>query len=248
MTSKAISPIITSAKANSKKLLAVLIDPDKLGESALINLVKEASAAQADLIFIGGSLITGISLDSCIETVKSHCNIPVILFPGSIMQVSPKADAILFMSLISGRNPDLLIGNQVISAPYIKQIKLETLSTGYMLVDCGQSTTAIYMSGSAPLPYNKPEIAACTALAGEVLGLSQFYLDGGSGADKTVNPEIIKAVRSAVDKPIIVGGGIRSAAQAKLICEAGADVLVIGNVTEENPAIIKEIASTIHSF
>jgi len=248
MTSKAISPIITSAKANSKKLLAVLIDPDKLGESALINLVKEASAAQADLIFIGGSLITGISLDSCIETVKSHCNIPVILFPGSIMQVSPKADAILFMSLISGRNPDLLIGNQVISAPYIKQIKLETLSTGYMLVDCGQSTTAIYMSGSAPLPYNKPEIAACTALAGEMLGLSQFYLDGGSGADKTVNPEIIKAVRSAVDKPIIVGGGIRSAAQAKLICEAGADVLVIGNVTEENPAIIKEIASTIHSF
>lgn len=248
MSRKAISPIITSAKANSKKLLAVLIDPDKLGEAALIDLVKEANAAPADLIFIGGSLITGTSLDSCITTVKSHSNIPVILFPGSIMQVSPKADAILFMSLISGRNPDLLIGNQVISAPYINQIKLETLSTGYMLVDCGQSTTAIYMSGSAPLPYNKPEIAACTALAGEMLGLSQFYLDGGSGADKTVNPEIIKAVRAAVEKPIIVGGGIRSAAQAKLICEAGADVIVIGNVTEENPAIIKEIASTIHSF
>jgi phosphoglycerol geranylgeranyltransferase len=248
MRRKAISPIITTAKAHSKKLLAVLIDPDKLEEHALINLVQEANTAAADLIFIGGSLITGTGLDTCIETVKEHSEIPVILFPGSIMQVSPKADAILYMSLISGRNPDLLIGNQVISAPYIKQINLETLSTGYMLVDCGQSTTAIYMSGSAPLPYNKPEIAACTAMAGDMLGLSQFYLDGGSGADKTVNPEIIKAVRAAVDKPIIVGGGIRNAAQAKLICEAGADVIVIGNVTEENPAIIKEIANTIHSF
>ena len=248
MTRKAISPIINSAKADSKKLLAVLIDPDKLGDKALINLVQEANKAPADLIFIGGSLITGTSLDSCIETVKSHTSIPVILFPGSIMQVSPKADAILFMSLISGRNPDLLIGNQVISAPYIKQVGLEVLSTGYMLVDCGQSTTAIYMSGSAPLPYNKPEIAACTALAGEMLGLSQFYLDGGSGADKTVNPKIISAVREAVKAPIIVGGGIRSASQAKEVCQAGADVIVIGNVTEENPAVIKEIANTIHSF
>jgi phosphoglycerol geranylgeranyltransferase len=248
MTSNAISHIVSAAKAKSKKLLALLIDPDKMQEEDLVHLVSEANSAAADLIFIGGSLITGAGLDNCIDTVKKHTKIPVVLFPGSIMQVSPKADALLFMSLISGRNPDLLIGNQVISAPYIKKINLEYLSTGYMLVDCGQSTTAIYMSGSAPLPYNKPEIAACTAMAGDMLGLSQFYLDGGSGADKTVNPEIVKAVRAAVDKPIIVGGGIRNAEQAKTICEAGADIIVIGNVTEENPAIIKEIASTIHSL
>jgi phosphoglycerol geranylgeranyltransferase len=248
MTRNAISHIVSKARANSKKLLAVLIDPDKMHEEALVHLIGEAKAAKADLIFIGGSLITGAGLDKCIDTVKMHTSIPVILFPGSIMQVSPKADAILFMSLISGRNPDLLIGNQVISAPYIKKINLEYLSTGYMLVDCGQSTTAIYMSGSAPLPYNKPEIAACTAMAGDMLGLSQFYLDGGSGADKTVNPEIVKAVRAAVDKPIIVGGGIRTTEQAKIICEAGADIIVIGNVTEKNPSIIREIARTIHSF
>lgn len=248
MNRKAVSPIIQAAKAQSKKLLALLIDPDKMQDDKLVHLVTEANDAAVDLIFIGGSLITGASLDACIEMVKSHSSIPVTLFPGSIMQISDKADALLFMSLISGRNPDLLIGNQVISAPYIKKTNLEIISTGYMLVDCGQSTTAIYMSGSPALPYNKPEIAACTAMAGDMLGLSQFYLDGGSGADKTVNPAIVEAVRKSVDKPIIVGGGIRNSDQALSICKAGADVIVIGNITEENPAIIKEIASSIHQL
>ena len=243
-----VSHIIDRARERGTKLLAVLIDPDKPSDPELISLCKKAEENGADLIFVGGSLLSADGLDQCLHTIRANCKIPVILFPGSVLQISEKADGILFLSLISGRNPDLLIGNQVIAAPYLKSSKLEVLPTAYMLVDCGTTTTAIYMSNSTPLPYEKPDIAACTAMAGEFLGLRYFYIDGGSGAQKAVSPEMIKAVRKSIDRPIIVGGGIRDAQTAKNIAEAGADVIVVGNLFEKNPEAMADIAKAIHQI
>jgi len=248
MNKPQVSHIIKQAKASGRKLLAVLIDPDKSSEQDLISLCQKSEASGADLIFVGGSLLTGDHLESCLETVKQACSIPVILFPGSVLQVSDKADGILFLSLISGRNPDLLIGNHVIAAPYLKNTKLEVLPTAYMLVDCGQTTTAIYMSNSQPLPYHKPEIAACTAMAGEFLGLQYFYLDGGSGAEKPISAEMIGAIHKSIDKPIIVGGGIRTPEAALEIANAGADVVVIGNLFESNPSAVSSMAEALHNI
>ncbi len=243
-----VSHIIDRAKESGKKLLAVLIDPDKPSELALIDLCQKASNNGADLIFVGGSLLSRDGLEDCLKTVKANCNLPVLLFPGSVLQISEQADGILFLSLISGRNADLLIGNHVIAAPYLKNAKLEVLPTAYMLVDCGTTTTAIYMSNSQAIPHNKPDIAACTAMAGEMLGLRYFYIDGGSGSEKTVSPEMISAIRKSIDRPIIVGGGIRSAAEARQIAEAGADVIVVGNLFEKQPEAMAEIAEAIHQL
>jgi phosphoglycerol geranylgeranyltransferase len=248
MNRSKVSHIIDAARQSKKKLLAVLIDPDKPSENELISLCKRAEKSGANLIFVGGSLLTHDGLDQCLTIVMSHCNIPVLLFPGSVLQISDKADGILFLSLISGRNADLLIGNQVIAAPYLKNSNLEVLPTGYMLVDCGKSTTAIYMSNSAPIPYEKADIAACTAIAGEFLGLGYFYLDGGSGAEKSISTEMINAVRNAIDRPIIVGGGIRDGHTAKALAQAGADVIVVGNLFEENPEAMDEIAQALQSL
>lgn len=238
---------ITEGYLQGKKRLAVLVDPDTPDSSTLQTIIKNANEAKADFIFLGGSLLIKDALDECIDAIKSMTNIPVILFPGSIMQISGKADAMLFISLISGRNPELLIGSHVIAAPYIKQAKLETLPTGYILVDSGRQTTASYMSGSAPVPHNKPEIAACTAMAGEMLGQKLIYMDGGSGADNPISTAMIAAVRKSVDLPIIIGGGIRDAQTAVSICKAGADIVVVGNATEQNPDLIKTIAQAVHN-
>lgn len=246
MSTQSVYQIILSAKQRGRKLLALLIDPDTPDGDGLKNLATEAEKANVDLIFVGGSLLLKDVLDDCLTNLKSFTNIPVILFPGSVLQISEKADALLFLSLISGRNPDLLIGNHVIAAPYLKQLNLELLPTGYMLVDSGRATTASYMSGSQPIPHNKPEIAACTAMAGEMLGLKLLYLDGGSGAQNPVSEEMIGQVRAAVEAPIIVGGGIATAEKALANCKAGADVIVVGNATEKNPAILKEIAEAVH--
>ncbi|HAD95946.1 MAG TPA: geranylgeranylglyceryl/heptaprenylglyceryl phosphate synthase [Cryomorphaceae bacterium] len=240
--------IISQARQKNKKLLAVLIDPDTPGDEQLLEIIEHVNMSGADLIFVGGSLLTHDSLDQCLKVIKSNTKAPVILFPGSVMQISPQADAILFLSLISGRNPELLIGNQVIAAPYIRQSGLEVLPTGYMLIDSGRPTTASYMSNSLPIPHHKSEIAACTAMAGEMLGLKLIYMDGGSGADKHVSTDMIEEVRKSVDAPIIIGGGIRNAEAAQDICRAGADVIVVGNATESNPAILKEIAEAIHNL
>lgn len=237
---------ILEAKQQKRKLLAVLIDPDTPDNEQLETLVTQINEAKADLIFVGGSLLVKDALDHCVRKIKALSQVPVILFPGSVLQISPSADAILFLSLISGRNPDLLIGSQVIAAPYIKQSGLEVLPTGYMLVESGRATTASYMSNSQPIPRNKSEIAACTAMAGEMLGLKLIYMDGGSGAEQHVDTHMIKAVKQQIDAPIIIGGGIKTPQAAKEICDAGADVIVVGNATEHNPLIIKEIASAIH--
>ena len=246
--SQTVSDILISAKAKGQKLLAVLIDPDKPNEVLLNTLIETINKSGVSLIFFGGSLLTQFELDSKIDFIKSRTKAAVITFPSGVQQVSAQADALLFLSLISGRNPELLIGQQVISAPLIKKLGVETLATGYMLVDGGKPTTASYMSGTLPIPANKPEIAACTAMAGEMLGLKFMYLDAGSGAENAINPEMIFAVSQSVETPIIVGGGIKDVATAKKLCLAGADVIVVGNATEKNPRLIQEMAAAIQNL
>ena len=211
-------------------------------------IVEKAKSAKADLFFVGGSLLTNDSLDSCLETLKSESDIPVILFPGNAMQVNNKADAILFLSLISGRNAEMLIGKQVITAPILKQSSLEVLPTGYILIDSGKPTTVSYMSNTTPIPHEKNEVAACTAMAGEMLGLKCIFMDGGSGALNPISEKMIAMVRQSVDTPLIIGGGINSGKKAAANCEAGADVIVVGNAIEKDENLIEEIANAIHSY
>jgi len=200
--------------------------------------------SKVDFVFVGGSLLTETNFHACVKKIKSESKVPVILFPGSPSQINEDADAILFLSLISGRNAELLIGQHVIAAPFLRKTKLEIIPTGYMLVDCGRATTASYISQTFPLPYNKPEIAAATAMAGEMLGLKCMYLDGGSGAEKPVSLKMIHAVREAVNVPIIVGGGIRNEEQAKDLYNAGADLLVVGTAFEEEPELLFALAQS----
>jgi putative glycerol-1-phosphate prenyltransferase len=235
-------------RAAGKKLLAVLIDPDKADSSLLDSQLDAINEGGIELIFFGGSLLTRFDLDEKLRYIRSRTQARIILFPGSVQQVSSGADAILFLSLISGRNPELLIGQHVLAAPMIKQANLEVLSTGYMLVDGGRPTTASYISGTLPLPADKPDIAACTALAGTMLGLSHIYLDAGSGALNPVSVDMIQAVREMVDVPLIVGGGIRDCDAAVDRAQAGADVVVVGNITEKKPLVIQEIAKAFKSI
>ena len=233
---------ISSLQSAKNRGLAVLLDPDKLGDSERRkHIISMAAQCGVDLFLVGGSLMTEDHLNACFKDIKALSSIPSVLFPGSPVQLRKGPDAVLFLSLISGRNAELLIGQHVIAAPLIKQYGLETISTGYMLVDCGKSTTASYISGTQPLPYNKPEIAAATALAGEMLGQKMFYLDGGSGAAKPVSPEMISAVRQSVSAPLVVGGGIKTPEQADVAYAAGADLIVIGTAFEENPDLIFDI-------
>lgn len=238
---------IKDCRNSSKKLFAILIDPDKQDKNALLNIIEKAKNAQVDLFFVGGSLLTNDNLNSCIETLKENCQIPVVLFPGNAMQVNNKADAILFLSLISGRNADMLIGKQVITAPILKQSSLEIIPTGYMLIDSGKPTTASYMSNTTPIPFEKNEVAACTAMAGEMLGLKCIFMDGGSGAHNPISEKMISLVRQSVDTPVIVGGGINSGQKAIENCKAGADIIVVGNAIEKDNSLIEEIANAIHN-
>lgn len=234
------SRILKKSKAGHKQI-AVLVDPDRHQESEFTALASQLSQFPIDYFFIGGSLLSKDLLDACLEAFKSVTNIPLIIFPGGIMQVNGKADALLFLSLISGRNPELLIGKQVESVPYILNAKLEPISTGYMLIEGGNITTAQYISNTIPIPSDKPEIAALTAKAGEMLGMKMIYLDAGSGAKNSIPKAMIQAVRKIVDIPIIVGGGIKTAKEAQDKLEAGADLIVIGNVLEKDPQILEEI-------
>ena len=239
---------IFDSKKNKSKLFALLVDPDKQDNDDLLSLIEKSIKAKVDLFFIGGSLLMDDKLEECITTIKSKSDIPVILFPGNSMQISNKADAILFLSLISGRNPHTLIGQQVISAPILKQTNLEIVSTGYMLIDSGEATTASYMSNTTPIPHAKYNIATATAIAGEMLGLKLIFLDGGSGAKQAISTKMISSVSSQIDIPLIVGGGIRSAEKAIENCAAGADIIVVGNAIEIENGLIAEIAEAIHNF
>ena len=236
---------ILQSKKEGKKLFAILIDPDKQNKDSLSAIINKANNNNVDFFFVGGSLLTNNNLNSCISTIKENSNIPVILFPGNAMQVHNKADGILFLSLISGRNPEMLIGKQVITAPILKKSNLEVLSTGYMLIESGKSTTASYMSTTTPIPYDKNDVAVCTAMAGEMLGLKLIFMDGGSGAINTISEDMIKSVSEEIDCPLIIGGGINTAKKALKKLKAGADIIVVGNAIENNTDLITEISIKI---
>lgn len=237
---------IVENKDKGFKQLAVLLDPDKVTDRQAEKLGRLANECKVDFLFIGGSLLTNGNLSNCIQRVKENCDIPVILFPGNSSQIDGNADALLFLSLISGRNPELLIGKHVASAPIIKEKQLEAIPTGYMLIESGNTTTALYMSNTQPIPAEKNDIAACTAMAGEMLGLKMIFMDAGSGAHHPVSEEMIAAVRQVIQVPLIVGGGIRTPEKAWLNCKAGADMIVIGNLLEKNPELMAEFSEAIH--
>ena len=239
---------ISQQKAKAHKAFAVLVDPDKLTSESLLDTIQLAKQAGVDYIFVGGSLVVTDTLDKVVAAIKANCDIPVVLFPGSPDQITPKADALLYLSLISGRNPELLIGQHVISAPFVKQSGLEIIPVGYMLIDGGTPTTVSYISNTNPIPSNKNDIASCTAMAGEMLGLKVIYMDAGSGAQRAIPTTMISQVAKYVQIPIIVGGGITSPEKAKENCLAGADIIVVGNAIEKDPALITEMAAAIHGL
>jgi phosphoglycerol geranylgeranyltransferase len=238
---------IYSSFTRPQKQLAVLIDPDKQTKDSLLQLIAHAENCRTDFFFVGGSVLVEGRFEETIATLKAHTKIPVIIFPGSNYQLSAKADAVLFLSLISGRNPEYLIGQHVTSAPVIKEMALEVIPTGYILIDGGRVSSTSYITQTVPIPGDKTDIAAATALAGQMLGMKLIYLEAGSGAATHVNPELIKAVKKNISVPLIVGGGIRNSEQAEEICNAGADIIVVGNVLEKEPEALMEISLAVHS-
>lgn len=226
----------------------VLIDPDKISGNNLNNFIIHCEKSGVDGFLVGGSLMVSGDLEKSIDSIKESASLPVIIFPGGTEQVLKNADAILFLSLISGRNADQLIGKHILAAPVINKFGIEPISTGYMLVESGRVTTAEYISGSKPIPRNKPEIAAATALAAQYLGMKLIYLEAGSGADTPVPNEMIKYVSTACEIPIIVGGGIRDAKTAREKVKSGAKIIVTGNYFEDerNWNQIKQFADAVH--
>lgn len=247
MTNK-IYDLIVSNKELGKKSIAVLIDPDKLKIASLDSFINSIELNEVDYIFYGGSLILSSDYEQKLIYLKSKLKIPVVLFPGNSLHLNSNADGILLLSLISGRNPEYLIGQHVIAAPHLKKSGLEILSTSYLLIDSGTQTTVSYISNTTPIPNNKPEIAACTALAGEQLGMKLIYLDGGSGAKIPVSKEIINTVKNTTSNPLIVGGGINTPAKATEALEAGADIIVVGNALETNQDLLNELSKVIKNF
>ncbi|MBD2702569.1 geranylgeranylglyceryl/heptaprenylglyceryl phosphate synthase [Spirosoma sp. BT702] len=240
--------ILRDFRRTGRKAFAVLIDPDKTDENGLFSLLARINVHPVDLFLVGGSLVTDYVHKEVIATIRKHSQIPIILFPGNPLHIVSSADAILLLSLISGRNPEFLIGQHVIAAPLLKKSGLEILSTGYMVVDSGTQTTVSYVSGTMPLPHDKPAVAACTAMAGEMLGLQLMYLDAGSGARWPVSPEMIAAVRAVVDVPLIVGGGLNSGERAYEALKAGADMIVVGNGIEQNPDLLPQLSAVVQEF
>ena len=242
-----VYPYIAEQHRKGRKLFAVLIDPDDIESAGIDSVVKLAEESGVDLFFVGGSLVTGNSMHDTIVKLKAASKIPVIIFPGSIQQVDKAADALLFLSLISGRNPELLIGSQVQAAPFIKRSGIEAISTGYMLIDGGAPTTVSYISNTLPIPADKKSIAVSTALAGELLGMKLIYMDAGSGAKNAIPVDMIQSVAKETTLPLIVGGGIRQPEQAYERASAGASIIVVGNAIETNAALITEMSFAIHS-
>lgn len=225
--------LLLGLKKQRHKGFAILVDPDKVSESQLLRMTDQASAHGATCILVGGSLVQDTYIQQLVPLLKAHTPLPVILFPGSIQQVVPAADALFFLSLISGRNPDLLIGRHVEAVPLLRSSNLEVIPTGYLLVDGGKLTTAHYVSNTLPIPHDKHEIAVTTALAGQYLGMQVIYLDAGSGALHPVSSRMIQAVSQEITLPLVVGGGIRTEADAASAWQAGADLIVIGSVLEQ---------------
>lgn len=229
-------------KDRSKKRIALLVDPDAYDNNSLEELTAMINQYPPDLILVGGSILFK-PIDLTITSLKLGCNVPVFIFPGNLFQLSDRADGIFFLSLISGRNPEFLIGNHVLAAPHLGRSGIEVIPTAYMLIGNGQSTSVEYMSNTNPIPGDKIDIAVATAMAGEMLGLKALYLEAGSGASHSVEPGMISAIRKNISLPLIAGGGIRSEAKAMELFHAGADMIVVGNAVEKNPALLHDFCS-----
>ncbi len=223
----------------SRKAVAQLIDPDKYDDGSLVEATHRAVTAGVDFFLAGGSL-THTSVSHLVSRLKELSDIPVILFPGNLIQLTASADAVFLLSLISGRNPELLIGNHVVAAPFLKAIRDRVIPVGYILVDCGGRTSVEYMSQTSPIPRAKNDIAAATALAGEMLGMQAIYLEAGSGADNPVDPVMIKEVRAEINIPLITGGGLNTPEKISDAFSAGADIVVTGNGCEQNSHLITD--------
>jgi putative glycerol-1-phosphate prenyltransferase len=243
MQNKVYQHIIANV-ANKRTMLAVLIDPDKCSESHLQILLPLLKANTPDFIFMGGSQLK-LPFADLVDLFQKELNVPVVLFPGDATQFSPNADALLFLSLISGRNTEYLISQHVNSAIPIKKSGLEVIPTGYMLIDGGKKSAVEYISNTQPIPRDKIEIALATALAGELLGMKIIYLEAGSGAQQPVPTEMIHLIKSNLNIPLIVGGGIKTANQLQAAYQAGADLVVVGNILETEPERIEEFVRNI---
>ncbi len=227
------------------KKFALLIDPDKYRVHTLIATIYAAEELKINMILVGGSLVSD-RIDSTIEIIKKNTNIPVVLFPGSLMQLSDKADAILLLSLISGRNPEYLIGNHVLAAPYLKKSNLEIIPTGYVLVGEGNTSSVKYISNTQPIPADKFDLVSATAMAGEFIGNKLIYLESGSGAQHPISTDLIKEVKKNISVPLIVGGGLRTPEQVAAISKAGADMIVVGNAIENNLELLNSLVKALH--
>jgi len=229
-------------KQENKHAFTVLIDPDDTDTQRIQITAEKCEEAAVDYIFMGGSIMISNQVCAIIKAFKEVSNIPIILFPGNPSQIAENADALLYLSVISGRNPDLLIGQHVVSAPSVRKSGLEILPTGYMIIDGGRPTTVSYMSHSLPLPNDKPDLALCTAWAGEMQGKQLIYMDAGSGAKNPITKEMIAKVSHNIDIPLIIGGGIKTPEKVRENCEAGAQIIVIGDAIEKDPTLVKELS------
>jgi putative glycerol-1-phosphate prenyltransferase len=240
---KNIYAAILDKKRKGGKFFSVLVDPDKFNPG----VIDQAEKWGVDFFLVGGSIITNGSFEACVNEIKKRSAIPLIIFPGNHSQVSGRADAILLLSLISGRNPEYLIGQHVKGAMKLKESGLEVIPTGYMLVDGQQVSSTQYITATPPIPREDAGIAVSTALAGEMLGLKMIYLEAGSGAKNPVSARMIERVKEKISIPLIAGGGIRTARKAAELCRAGADMVVVGNAIEKDALLIRKLACAIHS-
>ncbi|GAA4804181.1 geranylgeranylglyceryl/heptaprenylglyceryl phosphate synthase [Litoribaculum gwangyangense] len=236
---------IQDSVSNKKKLLAVLIDPDKFSIENTANFVKKVNESIANYIFVGGSIVDEKATEILVAEIKKYTKLPLVLFPGDVSQITKKADALLFLSLISGRDSDYLIGKHIDAVSKLRKTKLEVISTGYMLIENGKETSVQRVTGTKPIPRKNVQNIVDTAKAGELLGMKLMYLEAGSGAIHPINTEIIKSVKQELQIPIIVGGGIRNKQQLKNTYDSGADMVVIGTVFEDNEAFFDELKKEI---
>ncbi len=239
---------LLSIRENRGGGFLLLIDPDRGGASHSLSLAESAEDCGVDAILVGSSFMLNTNFSKSVKEIKSATTLPVIIFPGSFAQLTPEADAVLFTSLISGRNPNYLIDEQVRGAPLVKQFNLETIPTGYMLIESASLTSVQYISGTMPIPRTKPDIACAHALAAQYLGMQLVYLEAGSGAAQTVPEEMIKMTSSYVDIPLMVGGGLTNPEECSKKIEAGASFVVCGNSLEDDPNhnYLRELAQAAH--
>ncbi len=238
---------IYKIKNDNKKGLAVLIDPDQPHDSVL-NIVQHCQDNFVDCILVGGSLVTAGIFSQTIQLIKAHFDGPIYIFPGNEFMIDENATGILFLSLLSGRNPEYLIGKQVVAAPALIQSTLDVVPTAYLLINGGKETSVSYISNTKPIPSDKPDIAVATAMAGKLMGMQCVYMDAGSGADQPISQKMINRVASQVKLPLIIGGGIKTPDAANNAYKAGADFIVIGNGAEDDRSIIGNIAKVRDAF